>query len=216
MFLDRYKNGIGRAKHLGIKEIDDRSCKSTVNTFPVNDIIRNFDILFFVFNILINILTFPILTLLFVAHLIALLWPILKYLLLFLGPYLVYLGVSAGIDLGYYILSLTDITAVGPVISPATILQIIAQSAKVLFLVCAGIAFTAFYTKFFVQNTQNGRIDNFPRIGLPMISYPDCTSCDCDCGSASLDDDFDENTINQEVQDAQNGLSGCGSGGYQL
>ena len=55
MFLDRYKNGIGRAKHLGIKEIDDRSCKSTVNTFPVNDIIRNFDVLFFVFNILINI-----------------------------------------------------------------------------------------------------------------------------------------------------------------
>ena len=47
MFLDRYKNGIGRAKHLGIKEIDNRSCKSTVNTFPVNDIIRNFDFIFF-------------------------------------------------------------------------------------------------------------------------------------------------------------------------
>ena len=44
MFLDRYKNGIGRAKHLGIKEIDDRSCKSTVNTFPVNDIIRNISV----------------------------------------------------------------------------------------------------------------------------------------------------------------------------
>ena len=37
MFLDRYKNGLGRARHLGIKEIDNRTCKSTVNTFPVND-----------------------------------------------------------------------------------------------------------------------------------------------------------------------------------
>ena len=93
MFLDRYKNGIGRARHLGIKEIDNRTCKSNTNTFPVNDIIRNFDFIFFVFNILINILTFPILTLLFVAHLIALLWPIIKVLLLFLGPYLIYQGV---------------------------------------------------------------------------------------------------------------------------
>jgi len=216
MFLDRYKNGIGRAKHLGIKEIDNRSCKSTVNTFPVNDIIRNFDFIFFVFNILINILTFPILTLLFVAHLIALLWPILKYLLLFLGPLIVYFGVSAGIDLGYYILSLTNVTAVGPVISPATVLQIIAQGAKTLFLTAAGLAFTYFYTKFFINNTANGRIDNFPRIGLPMIAYPDCTSCDCECGNASLDDDFDANSIQQEIQDAQNGLSGGGTGSYDL
>jgi hypothetical protein len=52
MFLDRYKNGLGRAKHLGIKEIDDRSCRSNVNTFPVNDIIRNFDAIFFVLTFL--------------------------------------------------------------------------------------------------------------------------------------------------------------------
>jgi hypothetical protein len=82
MFLDRYKNGLGRAKHLGIKEIDDRSCRSNVNTFPVNDIIRNFDAIFFIFNILINILTFPLLNLLFIAHLIAFMWPILKWILL--------------------------------------------------------------------------------------------------------------------------------------
>jgi hypothetical protein len=87
MFLDRYKNGIGRARHLGIKEIDNRTCKSNTNTFPVNDIIRNFDFIFFVFNILINILTFPILTLLFVAHLIAFMWPILKYVLNCIGNF---------------------------------------------------------------------------------------------------------------------------------
>ena len=216
MFLDRYKNGFGRAKHLGIKEIDNRTCKSTVNTFPVNDIIRNFDFIFFIFNILINILTFPILVLLFVAHLIALLWPILKYVLLFLGPFIVAMGVKAGVDLAYYILSLTDVNLGGPVISVATILQIIGQSLYVLATVAAGIAFTIFYTKFFINNTKNGRIDNFPRIGLPMIAYPDCTSCECQCGNASLDDDFDENTIQQEVQDAQNGLSGSGSGGFDL
>jgi len=203
MFLDRYKNGVGRAKHLGIKEIDNRSCKSTVNTFPVNDIIRNFDFIFFVFNILINILTFPILVLIFVAHLIALIWPVLKYLLLFLGPFIVGMGVKASIDLSYYILSLFDVTIVGPVFSVATVLQIIAQGVYALATIAAGVVFTIFYTKFFIENTKNGKIDNFPRIGLPMISYPDCTSCECDCGVASLDDDFDQNSIQQDIQNAQ-------------
>lgn len=213
MFLDRYKNGIGRARHLGIKEIDNRSCKSTVNTFPVNDIIRNFDFIFFLFNILINILTFPILVLLFVAHLIALLWPIIKILLLFLGPYIIYQGVSAGIDLVYYITSLGDFAPIGgPVISIGTILQIIAQAAKVLILVAAGVWFTAWYTKFFVDSLNNGKIDNFPRIGLPMIAYDDCTSCDCDCGTASLDDDVDASTIQQEQQAIQNELNADNGG----
>jgi hypothetical protein len=218
MFLDRYKNGFGRAKHLGIKEIDNRSCKSTVNTFPVNDIIRNFDPIFFVFNILINILTFPILVILFVAHLIALLWPVLKYLLLFLGPYIVYQGVSSAVDLVYYITSLGDFAPIGgPVISIGTILQIIAQAIKSLALIAAGVVFTAFYTNFLIDSLNDGKVDNFPRIGLPMISYSDCTSCDCQCGNASLDDDFDENTIQAEIQAAQNDLdSPAGGLSYEL
>lgn len=206
MFLDRYKNGIGRARHLGIKEIDNRSCKSTVNTFPVNDIIRNFDFIFFVFNILLNVLTFPLLVLLFVAHLIALLWPIIKVLLLFLGPYLIFQGVSAGIDLGYYIGTLFNFAPLGgPVISVATVLQIIAQALKVLFLVAAGTWFTIWYTKFFIESLNNGKVDNFPRLGLPMIAYPDCTSCECDCGTATLDDNVTAADIQSEISELEEG-----------
>jgi hypothetical protein len=208
MFLDRYKNGIGRARHLGIKEIDNRTCKSTVNTFPVNDIVRNFDFIFFVFNILINILTFPILVLLFVAHLIALLWPIIKVLLLFLGPYLIFQGVSAGIDLAYYIASLANFNLGGPVISVGTILQIIAQGFKVLFLVAAGVWFTIWYTKFFIDSLNNGKVDNFPRIGLPMISYSDCTSCDCACGTAEMDDNVTTSSIQSEIKEIEQESSG--------
>lgn len=208
MFLDRYKNGIGRARHLGIKEIDNRSCKSTVNTFPVNDIIKNFDSIFFVFNILLNILTFPILVLLFVAHLIALLWPIIKVLLLFLGPYLIYQGVAAAIDLAYYIGTLFNISALGiPIISIATILQIAAQILKVAFLVGAGSWFTIWYIKFFKESLNNGKINNFPRIGLPMIAYPDCTSCDCDCGTAELDDNVTSEDIAAEIEELEEGGS---------
>jgi len=68
LFIDRYKNGLGRAKHLGIKEIDDRACKTTTNTYPVNDIIRNFDAIFFAFNLLLTILTPIFIFVLFIAH----------------------------------------------------------------------------------------------------------------------------------------------------
>jgi len=206
MFLDRYKKGLGRGKHLGIKEIDNRTCKSETNTFPVNDVVRNFDFLFFVFNLFLSILApLVFIPLLFVAHLIAFIWPVLKYLLIFLGFYITYLGVDAGIDLYYYIASIGDANLGGPVISVATILQIIKQGAKVLFMVGAGIAFTAFTLKYLIN------IDNFPRLGLPMLSYPDCTACDCECGNADFSEanNITESSVNQGISDAQSQVNGA-------
>ena len=125
LFLDRYKKGLGRAKHLGIKEIDNRSCKSTVSTFPVNDIIRNFDFLFFIVNLLLNILIWPIILLIYVIHIVAFIWEIIK-----------------------------------------TIIDIIRD----------------------IFDLGDKEIPSFPRIGLPMISYPDCTSCECNCGTDQAQD----------------------------
>ena len=207
MFLDRYKNGIGRARHLGIKEIDNRSCKSNTNTFPVNDIIRNFDFIFFVFNILINILTFPILNLLFVAHLIAFMWPILKYILIILGIVLTKNAIYDTIavfnnasDILETQISSISASLAGPVIDTGAIMKairlILAQFvliAKAAFSVVLAAAFTTFAVFAALK------VKGFPRIGLPMISYPDCTSCECDCKDASLDDDFDSNSINNQL-----------------
>ena len=206
MFLDRYKKGLGRGKHLGIKEIDNRTCKSETNTFPVNDVVRNFDFLFFVFNLFLSILApLVFIPLLFVAHLIAFIWPVLKYLLVFLGLYITYLGIDAAIDLYYYIASIGDANLGGPVISVATILQIIKQGAKVLFMVGAGTAFTAFTLKYLIN------IDNFPRLGLPMLSYPDCTACDCECGNADFSEanNITESSVNQGISDAQSQVNGA-------
>jgi len=46
-FIDRWKWGFNRSRHLGIKEITDRRCTTTTNRFPVNDGVRNFDFTFF-------------------------------------------------------------------------------------------------------------------------------------------------------------------------
>lgn len=216
MFLDRYKNGIGRAKHLGIKEIDNRSCKSTVNTFPVNDIIRNFDPIFFVFNILINILTFPILVLLFVAHFISFIWPILKYVLIVLSIYLSYDAAVAlfnAIQSGIQLISAgagVIQVGVGVTVNVGFILEGIRLIFAGIFLIAVAafklalaLAFAAFTVIAAIK------VKGFPRISLPMIAYPDCTSCDCDCGDAKQDDDFDINSVNDEIEAAaQGGSSG--------
>ena len=198
MFLDRYKNGVSRGRHLGIKEIDDRGCKSTVNTFPSNDIIRNFDFIFFIFNILINVLTFPLLVLLFVAHFIAFAWPVLKYLLIVLGIYFAFDAIRDMID---WINSLIEVFAFaplgGPVINFGLILRIVAQALSFIFRLALSIAFIVFTIKYLLK------IKNFPRIGLPMISYPECTSCDCDCGPATLDDDIDANSVSDSITEQQ-------------
>lgn len=214
MFLDRYKNGIGRAKHLGVKEIDDRSCKSTVNTFPVNDIIRNFDAIFFVFNVLINVLTFPILTLLFIAHFVSFTWPILKYVLIVLGIFLTYDAIVSGLEAIQSGIQAINSAAgilsigLGAVINAGFLGEVIrlilwgiAQIAIAAFKIALAAAFTAFAILAAIK------VKRFPRIGLPMISYPDCTSCDCACGNAEQDDNFDSNSIENSVNAAAQGGS---------
>ena len=209
MFLDRYKNGIGRAKHLGIKEIDNRSCKSTVNTFPVNDIIRNFDPIFFVFNILINILTFPILVLLFVAHFISFIWPILKYVLIVLSIYLTYDAAVAlfnAIQSGIQLISAgagVFQVGLGVTVNVGFILEGIRLIFAGIFLIAAAtfkLILAAAFLAFAVVAAI--KVKGFPRIALPMIAYPDCTSCDCDCGNAEQDDNFDINSVNDELEAA--------------
>lgn len=52
--IDQYKKG-GRARFIGIKEIDSNDCDNSTNKFPVNDAFRNFDLIFFLFSILIQL-----------------------------------------------------------------------------------------------------------------------------------------------------------------
>jgi len=206
MFLDRYKRGAGRARHLGIKEIDDRSCNSTTNTFPVNDIIKNFDSLFFAFNIILNILAIPLIIILWLMHFIAFIWPVLKYLLIVLGLYFAYEVISDGIQLTNWIISSTSTVSVpgGPVFSAGDILQIALYYAKLLFKLALSLSFVAFTIIYLIK------ITDFPRLGLPMMSYPECTSCDCDCGNAEIDDDIDANSVNADIAAQQSGLYDSG------
>jgi hypothetical protein len=76
-FIDRYKNGSNRARHLGIKEITNRTCQSENNKLPVNDLVRNFDFIFFLFTLLLAIVSPMIVIIIVVNHVLALIYPII-------------------------------------------------------------------------------------------------------------------------------------------
>lgn len=88
--IDRFKWGRNRIKHLGIKEINDKTCQSEHNTLPVNDAQRNGSILIFLFNFLISVLTLPLISLLVVAHVITLIWPLVRALIIVIGTIINY------------------------------------------------------------------------------------------------------------------------------
>ena len=80
--LDRFKWGRNRIKHLGIKEINDDRCQSEHNPLPVVDAQRNGNLLIFLFNFLITVLTYPLIVLLAVAHVITFIWPIVRAIII--------------------------------------------------------------------------------------------------------------------------------------
>jgi hypothetical protein len=199
MFLDRYKNGIWKARHLGIKEIDDRECISTSNPFPVNDAVQKFDFIYFLGMLLLNILTFPILVLLFVAHFVAWIWPVIKWVLVILCIYFLYIQVRETIDAINSALE-TAAAAIpgGPIVNIGAILRAAWQILQAVFKLALYLVFFAFVIVFII------RLKGFPRIGLPMISYPECNACDCACNNAELDDDFDISSVTQQINNEYN------------
>jgi len=66
--IDQFKNG-GRGRFIGIKEVDDNTCASTINKFPVNEGYRNFDLFYFIVSLLLQIIQIVMYYVLFVAHL---------------------------------------------------------------------------------------------------------------------------------------------------
>jgi hypothetical protein len=67
--IDEFKKG-AKGRFIGIKEIDDDSCNNSVNKFPVNDGVRNFDFLFFLFSIIIQLFQYIGLFLLIALHIV--------------------------------------------------------------------------------------------------------------------------------------------------
>jgi hypothetical protein len=163
--IDEFKNG-GRGEFIGIKEIDSRDCETTINKFPVNDGFRNFDLIFFIFAIILQIIQIIGVPFLIIYHILAFLWnnfavPILIALVIYIGSLIISQGV---------LIATTSAAAIGFTFTLA--LTIVGQ---VLILG----AYTALEI-ILVNNFGDIVSRDLGRLKLPMMTYPDCQSCECD------------------------------------
>lgn len=162
-FIDQFKNG-GKGRFIGIKEIDSQECEDTVNKFPVNDGFRNFDLLFFIFSIILQVIQLIGLPLLIVYHFLAFLWN--KFAVIIVAYFIVNWGIQAG-----YYWSLAWGAIAGTAAFGATA-GMIAGFIGLAILYTLGVAFLIYKFRQIVSY-------KFGRIKLPMITYPDCQSCEC-------------------------------------
>ena len=205
--IDEYKKGEGRGRFLGIKEIDDNSCESTVNKFPTNDGFKNFNLLFFIFSILMQIIQIISIPLLIVIHVVAFVWnllvrfkPWVNGLVTLLIGYYVFQSIKNFIQGGKSQTEVATFTAAAAVavagittigLAPFfTALAVTAQVAATAFFASAvkylitAVAITAALVLFnlIFRLVKGQPIKGFT---LPVLTYPDCTSCEC--GTSEVD-----------------------------
>ena len=195
-FIDRWKWGANRSRHLGIKEITDRACTTTNNRFPVNDGVRNFDFIFFLFNLMITIFTPVFIVLIPVIHILAFLLPIVKFFLIVVVPVLLGFLTNSYISDAIYASSLVFL-------SPALIAWFIIKATLM------GL-FTLGYATLVVVKFKTIVGFKFKGINLPMMSYPDCESCPCDSP------DLDTPDITGNLISSQGGNSTSNIGDYTV
>jgi len=81
--IDQFSRGLIRSRYIGIKDITDPSCATENNRFPTTDAVMSSDFLYFFISYLLSILFIPILSLVYASHILALIFPIVKFLIAF-------------------------------------------------------------------------------------------------------------------------------------
>jgi hypothetical protein len=161
--IDEFKNG-GRGQFIGIKEIDSQDCESTINKFPVNDGFKNFDLLYFIFAIILQIIQFIGIPLLTIFHFLAFIWNNFAVLIL---AFLIGLMVKSAVQQGILVIA----AIAGSAAFGATLGFIIPHGLLAILYTVSAI--------FLAINFRNIISYKFGRIKLPMMTYPDCQSCEC-------------------------------------
>ena len=211
--IDEYKTR-GRGRFIGIKEIDDRTCESTVNKFPANDGFKNFNALFFLFSILMQLIQIISVPLLIAIHVLAFTWnTLVKFKDWFRGFMAILIGYYGFIAIRNFYYARKQLQ------KAASEKKAAAQAAAVGFFTLAltfgaqalntaevarGLTKDGFYN-LKIAGLLAGALVTFeilfrlfkgqPVRGftLPVITYPDCVSCEC--GTQDVESESSSSTL---------------------
>lgn len=172
--IDQYKRGINRGRFIGVKEIGNSDCDTTVNKFPVNDGVKNFSTQFFLFAILMQF--------------IQLIFPVLLIAYHILG----FVVNTFIVPLIQFVVRFQTVVAYALIVIGSA-LAIFAGAGIPLIVAGVGLLLGG-------QSLSNllQRFVQFLRFGplrLPMITYPECQNCDCATPSLDAAGDSTPNSL---------------------
>ena len=168
--ITQYRNGWGNWRVIAVKDILDTECSSDNNKFPTNDAVYRFDLIYFLFNIMMFVFRPILYSLLITMHIIA-------FFLLIFGPVLAIIAIVVGFvvlivcGIINFIINIVDaipFVSAGPPIECPSVDDILDAAKKCLNL-----------------------WKSFTKMKVPNLSYPDCEFCGCDDGEASVADTSD-------------------------
>jgi hypothetical protein len=169
--ISEFKKG-AKGRFIGIKEIDSSDCETTTNKFPTNDGFRNFDFLYFLFAILMQIFQIIGIPLLIIYHFLAFIWN--NFAVIIVAYFIVNFGLNAAYYWSLFYGAIAGSAALGATAG------MIAGFLGLALLYTAGVVFLTIKFKDIVKY-------KFGRIKLPMITYPDCQACDCESETTAPD-----------------------------
>jgi len=197
--IDQYKYG-GRSRFIGIKEIDDNSCEDNVNKFPVNEGFRNFDLLYFIVSLVLQIFQLispPIFVVIHFAKAIldgsALLRTILAGYFYVVAGYWLTLAIIDFIAAVQFFIAAANTAAIPGLQFEALALkglgaQALEAGGQYLLLFGKNLAVAIGLTVVF--RILKGK--RFKVMTLPALTYPDCEGCPCsiqDIAAGDIQDD---------------------------
>ena len=156
--IDQYYRGLNRGNFTGVKEITDNTCATENYKFPATDGVRNFDLLFFIVNLLLIVFSPLAVVLIPILHLIAQFWPQFRWLVKNVIP--AWLAFNA-------VLSVINAASAFPAVG-----LIITNVAWAIVWSAAAVGFV---------RVVRPLLDSFTlrQFQLPMLSYPTCDACEC-------------------------------------
>lgn len=168
--VDQYFKGLSRGNFIGIKEITDPGCASDNNKFPATDGVRNFDLLFFVVNFFIVILSPVVVALIPILSFIAQFWPVARFvIMIFIPSWLSFL------------IATSIVKAVAALAAP---IPAWGTALAYAFTIARYLVYQFVYGKYIRPLIPDF---NFRQFKLPMLSYPECDACDCSMDELSLE-----------------------------
>mgnify|MGYP000085143420 FL=1 len=154
--ISQYRKGYGNSRIISIKDILNSECQSENNKFPTNDAVRQFDIIFLLFQIFSFLMLPVIYTLVILSH-------VLAFLLLLISPILAILAVVVF----PFVLLVCGINNVLANLFPNKFDHKDCPNLDDL-----GDTINKIFNLYKL----------FTTIQVPNLAYPDCEMCDCEVG----------------------------------